>query len=43
MMLHLEGLTAREIADVQGTTENNVNVRLNRARASLRGMLGKLE
>ena len=43
IMLHLEGLTATEIADVQGTTENNVNVRLNRARASLRDMLRKLD
>lgn len=39
IMLHLEGLTGKEIAAAQGTTENNVNVRLNRARAALREAL----
>lgn len=39
IMLHLEGLSGKEIAAVQGTTENNVNVRLNRARAALREAL----
>jgi RNA polymerase sigma-70 factor (ECF subfamily) len=36
VMLSLEGLTQREIADVVGTSENNVAVRLTRARAALR-------
>lgn len=36
IVLSLEGLTHREIADVLGTTENNVAVRLTRARTSLR-------
>ena len=39
VMLHLEGLSGKEIAAIQGTTENNVNVRLNRARTALRNML----
>jgi RNA polymerase sigma-70 factor (ECF subfamily) len=43
MMLHLEGLSGKEIAAVQGTTENNVNVRLNRARARLRALVGESE
>lgn len=34
-VLLLEGLTHREIADVLGISENNVAVRLNRARAAL--------
>lgn len=33
--LFLEGLSHREIADVLGVTENNVAVRMNRARAAL--------
>jgi RNA polymerase sigma-70 factor (ECF subfamily) len=37
--LALEGLAPREIADVLGLTENNVGVRLTRARAALRTML----
>lgn len=43
IMLHLEGLSGKEIAVVQGTTENNVNVRLNRARTELRETLGDIE
>jgi RNA polymerase sigma-70 factor (ECF subfamily) len=42
IMLQLEGLSGKEIAAVQGTTENNVNVRLNRARNALRQMLSAL-
>lgn len=34
--LHLEGLSAGEIASVQGTTAGNVAVRLTRAREALR-------
>lgn len=37
--LLLEGLSHREIAEVLGTTENNVAVRANRARAALRVLL----
>lgn len=37
--LVLEGLSHREIADVLGTTENNVAVRATRARAALRVLL----
>ena len=40
VMLHLEGASIRQIADVQGTTENNVSVRLTRARDALRLRLG---
>jgi RNA polymerase sigma factor (sigma-70 family) len=39
--LLLEGLSHREIADVLGTTENNVGVRASRARAALRVLLQK--
>lgn len=39
MMLHLEGLSGKEIGAIQATTESNVNVRLNRARAALRAAL----
>jgi RNA polymerase sigma factor (sigma-70 family) len=39
VMLCLEGLTIGEIAESQGTTENNVSVRLNRARQRLRELL----
>ena len=35
IVLRLEGLSAREIADVLGISENNVAVRLTRARAAL--------
>jgi RNA polymerase sigma-70 factor (ECF subfamily) len=41
VLLHLEGVSQREIADVQGTTENNVAVRLSRARIALRAILGE--
>lgn len=37
--LLLEGLSQREVADVLGTTENNVAVRANRARAALRVLM----
>jgi RNA polymerase sigma factor (sigma-70 family) len=40
LTLLLEGLSHREIALAIGTTENNVGVRLNRARAALRVFLG---
>lgn len=39
--LCLEGLTHREIAQVLGTSENNVAVRLARARAELTRLLGE--
>jgi RNA polymerase sigma-70 factor (ECF subfamily) len=39
--LLLEGLSHREIADVLGTSENNVAVRANRARAAMRALLGE--
>jgi RNA polymerase sigma factor (sigma-70 family) len=39
VMLHLEGLSQREVAQVQGTTETNVGVRLTRARKALRILL----
>lgn len=41
VMLHLEGLSQREIAQVQGISETNVGVRLTRARKSLRALLGE--
>jgi len=40
LTMTLEGLTPREIADVLGITENNVGVRLSRARRLLREALG---
>lgn len=39
--LALEGLSYREIAEVLGVSETNVGVRMNRARAGLRKLLGK--
>jgi RNA polymerase sigma factor (sigma-70 family) len=39
LTLLLEGLSQREIADVLGTTENNVAVRSSRARAALRVLM----
>ena len=39
VMLHLEGLSQREIAELQETSENNVAVRLTRARKALRAVL----
>lgn len=41
VMLALEDLDYAEIAAVLGITETNVGVRLNRARASLRKMMGE--
>lgn len=41
VMLHLEGLSQRELAQVQGISETNVGVRLSRARKSLRALLGE--
>ena len=41
LVLRLEGFSAREIADVLGTSENGVLIRLSRARAALRRMLGE--
>jgi RNA polymerase sigma-70 factor (ECF subfamily) len=40
VMLRLEGLSPGEIAALQGVTENNVSVRLTRARVRLRELLG---
>ncbi|HVH09186.1 MAG TPA: sigma-70 family RNA polymerase sigma factor [Gemmatimonadales bacterium] len=39
VMLRLEGLSQREIAEVQETSETNVGVRLTRARKALRSLL----
>ena len=39
VMLKLEGLSQREIAEIQETTETNAGVRLTRARKALRAML----
>jgi RNA polymerase sigma-70 factor (ECF subfamily) len=39
VLLHLEGLSHREIGEIQGTSENYVAVRLSRARQSLRARL----
>ena len=41
VMLRLEGLSQREIAEQQDTSETNVGVRLTRARQSLRTLLGE--
>lgn len=41
VVLRLEGLADREIADVMGISENNVAVRLTRARKLLRPLLGE--
>jgi RNA polymerase sigma factor (sigma-70 family) len=38
VMLRLEGLSSRDIAEVAGITENNVDVRLTRARQRLRDL-----
>jgi RNA polymerase sigma factor (sigma-70 family) len=40
VMLRLEGFSVAEIAATQEITENNASVRLNRARARLRELLG---
>jgi len=39
VMLHLEGLTPRDIGAVLGITANNASVRLHRARAAIRDRL----
>ena len=41
IVLMLEGLSHAEIAEVMGITENNVAVRLNRARKILKDVLGE--
>jgi RNA polymerase sigma-70 factor (ECF subfamily) len=41
VMLYLDEFSAAEIAAMQGTTENNVAVRLTRARHRLRELLGE--
>ena len=43
VVLTLEGLSHAEVADVVGITENNVAVRLTRARAALSRLLGARE
>jgi RNA polymerase sigma-70 factor (ECF subfamily) len=43
LTLALEGLPAREIGEVLGLTENNVGVRLSRARSTLRRLLEATE
>ena len=40
VLLHLEGLTTREIADVTGLTPTNVTTRLNRLRQRLSASVG---
>lgn len=41
VLMRLEGFSMAEIASVQGTTENNVAVRLTRARDQLRELMGE--
>jgi RNA polymerase sigma-70 factor (ECF subfamily) len=41
IVLMLEGLSHAEMAEVVGITENNVAVRLNRARKMLKDALGE--
>ncbi|HEV2749848.1 MAG TPA: sigma-70 family RNA polymerase sigma factor [Gemmatimonadales bacterium] len=41
VMLRLEGLSQREIAELQETSESNVGVRLTRARKALRALLAE--
>ena len=43
VMLQLEGLSQREIAELQQTTETNVGVRLTRARRALRTLVAEEE
>ncbi len=43
VMLRLEGLSSREIAEITGINENNVDVRLTRARLRLRKALTEEE
>ena len=42
LTLNLEGLSGAEIADVLGISENNVHVRLTRARKALQEALHKV-
>jgi RNA polymerase sigma-70 factor (ECF subfamily) len=41
IVLTLEGLSHAEMADVIGITENNVAVRVNRAKSALKEILGE--
>ena len=41
VMLQLEGMSRKEIAAIQGTTENNVGVRLTRASHALHALIGE--
>src|SRR5579862_3731674 len=43
VLMRLEGFSVPEIATVQATTENNVSVRLSRARDQLRELMGGRE
>ena len=43
MLMHLDGLSYSEISDVLGISENNVGVKLNRAKKKLAQMLKDLE
>jgi len=43
VVLALEGLSHAEIGDILGITENNVAVRLSRARTNLSRLLGRVE
>ena len=43
VVLTLEGLSHAEVADIVGITENNVAVRLTRARAALSRLMGARE
>ena len=43
VVLSLEGLPQKEIAEVVGTSENNIAVRLNRARKALKSILEQKE
>ena len=43
VVLTLEGLSNAEVADIVGISENNVAVRLTRARAALSRLLGARE
>ena len=43
VMLYLDDFSVAEIATMQGTTQNNVSVRLTRARQRLRELLGDMD
>jgi RNA polymerase sigma-70 factor (ECF subfamily) len=43
VMLYLEDLSYKEIADVLGLTEDNVGVKLNRIKSKLRVFIGQIE